>query len=46
MSFDLFRNPITALKQILYWNLLYRVIMITIIIITIITIAVINVHSN
>jgi hypothetical protein len=39
---DFFRNPITLLKQILNWNLLYWVLIITIIIIIII----INAHSK
>jgi hypothetical protein len=49
---DFFRNPVTLLKQILNWNLLYGVITIFIIIIsssssiTIIIIAIIRVHSK
>jgi hypothetical protein len=42
---DFFRNPISLLKHILNWNLLYWVI-IAIITITIIIIAITNVHSK
>jgi hypothetical protein len=43
---DFFRIPITLLKHILNWNLLYWVIIINVIIITTVIIAIINVHSK